>query len=459
MLRSVFKSMLYKYASSIFAFLCLSACAGYHPMPITSDNIAKNMQAPKLNDVMQQVLALDQSRLKPIALDFNKPLTPDELAVIAVVTNPDLKALRASEKVSQAQVFNAGLLPDPVFSPSIDYTLQNSGQNVNAYTLGLSFDIGSFFTRGLNVQAAQQKEAQAHYDVAWQEWLVANQAHLLALQLNYLNVQLRFAKESQKLSAEVLSLNTENLRAHNIDLATWDGSQTAYFDAEDQENMLAKTRIQDLLALKALLGFPPNAKLNLARTEVHLPAKLNTEALFKLAKNSRLDLLALQAGYANQETQVRQAILGQYPHFSLDVTRARDNTDVNSLGPGLSFDIPLWNRNRGNIAIAKATRAELYQEYMARLAQTRSDIATIVANLNVVEHEYQLLQHSEVSMANLPRLSRAFHQGNLSLSAYTDLASSMLLKQQKLYALQQNMAEQCVALQIAVGRTLKAAQC
>jgi outer membrane protein, heavy metal efflux system len=39
----------------------------------------------------------------------------DDIATIAVLHNPDLKAVRATVGVAQAQAFAAGLLPDPVW--------------------------------------------------------------------------------------------------------------------------------------------------------------------------------------------------------------------------------------------------------------------------------------------------------------------------------------------------------
>ncbi len=49
------------------------------------------------------------------------PLTPDELAILAVLANPDLKAARAKAKVSSAQAFAAGLLPDPSLNLGYDF--------------------------------------------------------------------------------------------------------------------------------------------------------------------------------------------------------------------------------------------------------------------------------------------------------------------------------------------------
>ncbi|MDP9096717.1 MAG: transporter, partial [Pseudomonadota bacterium] len=66
---------------------------------------------------------LDRARpgAAPIAADA--PLSPAEIAILAVQNSPDLRALRAKRGVSQAQVIQAGLLPDPVLSGSYNVLL------------------------------------------------------------------------------------------------------------------------------------------------------------------------------------------------------------------------------------------------------------------------------------------------------------------------------------------------
>lgn len=437
--------------SSILPLL-LTSCATYHAKPLTQAAINQHLQAPNT-----QALANEALKENKIKIDFSKPLTPEELSIIAVLNDPDLIALRSQEGVSQAQVFSAGLLPDPVFSPSYAYPLAGSG-TTDAYSFGLNYDIGALVLRHWQVEAAEDQATQVHDNVAWQEWLIANQAHLLAIQIGFQQVQLNLAEQNLKFAQALMQLTKKNLLNHNDTLTDWITRQSNYFDAADQATTLSRSLEQNRIDLNHLLGFPPDTKINIAAINLTIPGQLNATHLFDQAQNTRLDLKALRAGYQNQEIQLHQAILGQFPHFNLGLVRARDNTDTNSMGIGLTFDLPIWNRNRGQIAIQTATREQLYNEYMARVQQTRSDIATLVSDVNLLKQEAIALQTSALNFSE-PKISAAFKSGQINIATYADLINGDITKKQHLLTVQQTLAEQCVALQIAVGKPLQGASC
>ena len=119
----------------------------------------------------------------------------------------------------------------------------------------------------------------------------------------------------------------------------------------------------------------------------------------------------------------------------------------------LTFDIPIINRNRGEIAIAKATREQLYQEYVARLNQTRSDIATLIADLEIVHREEEIIRKQLPEMEKAERLMReGLNKGNITLITYESVLTSLLTNQLRLLTLQQTITEQMIGLQIAVGK-------
>jgi cobalt-zinc-cadmium efflux system outer membrane protein len=80
--------------------------------------------------------------LHPVEMKPNEGLTPNGAAVLAVLLNPSLRAIRDQRAVSSAQVLDAGLLPDPDLSFSLDVpTGGNTAGRVNAYGLGLIEDL------------------------------------------------------------------------------------------------------------------------------------------------------------------------------------------------------------------------------------------------------------------------------------------------------------------------------
>src|ERR1700760_4654286 len=92
----------------------LGACAHYAPLPLSSAPAL--LANPDVAALSQAAATIDRPYLRPTQIDLAVPLDGNAIAVIAVINNPDLKALRERAGVSDAQVFAARLLPDPTFS-------------------------------------------------------------------------------------------------------------------------------------------------------------------------------------------------------------------------------------------------------------------------------------------------------------------------------------------------------
>ncbi|HST28920.1 MAG TPA: TolC family protein, partial [Rudaea sp.] len=187
--------------SSAAACLCafaLGGCAIYHARPL--DEKPPQADASTLAQAADKITS---PRLAPLPIPPSGPWTDLQLADIAIVANPDLKALRAQAGVADAQVFAAGLLPDPQIGIGVDDP-DGSGV-VNAYTLNAGFDIAALLTRHSRVAAARANAEQVRRDIAWQEWLAANQVRLLARRYQFLerqhDIAARAADAAEKLLA------------------------------------------------------------------------------------------------------------------------------------------------------------------------------------------------------------------------------------------------------------------
>ncbi|MHB1947576.1 MAG: TolC family protein [Gammaproteobacteria bacterium] len=320
------------------------------------------------------------------------------------------------------------------------------------HTLGPFWDVASLVTTQTKLKVVKAQALQTRYDIAWQEWLTANQAQLLASRIYFLQQQLKIARETTQTAKKILDITKSNLLKHNATIDEFGLRQATYLDFVDQTSAIDQTLQKTILQLNQLLGLPPNFKIALNVKPVsYYP--LNINKLFEEAEVCRLDLLALQAGYLSQEATLYEAILGQFPHFTLDIIKGRDNTNVHSVGPAIGFDIPIINRNRGVIAIAKATREQLYLEYIARLNQARSDIAILVTQMTIINNEGKILKRQLPQMQKAERLMReGVNKGNITLITYESVLTSLLTNQLRLLTLEQNITEQMIGLQIAIGK-------
>jgi len=430
----------------------LVACTSYRSQPLEGEAL---LDGPAETAIVQQAGALRHALIRPVVLDFAAPLGLDAISVLAVVANPDLIALRLQQQVADAQVFASGLFPDPQLSLGIDRVLASSESGlVSGRAAGLSLDVlGTLFTRAADRDVARRASGQLRLDLAWAEWNTAGNARLLASRLPYLQQVDELSQEAAAAATQLLARVQEAAARGDLKGDDLQAQRTAGLDATLRAVAARKERQATRLELNRVLGLKPDAPLALAVPEHRAPAaRLPAADLFAAARRQRLDLQALAEGYASQEAGLRRAVLGQYPRVGLTLNRNRDTSAVHSWGPAVNLDLPLWNRNRGEIAQATASRDLLRAEFAARLHQTRADITALVSALDADE---QALVPARAEAAALDRLSAAYAaaatHGDLSRSAVEAARLAALDKQITVLGLEQSCTEQRIALALLTG--------
>lgn len=436
-----------RFAALALACLAFSGCAQYAARPIAV-NAALDEPAPDI--LRRDAATIDRPYLRPVNLDLAASLDANAIAVLAVLANPDLKAMRARAGVSDAQVFAAGLLPDPSFSFGVDHILSGPDP-VDNIAGALGFSLNSLRTRKVQRAQAQATAQQVRLDLAWAEWQVAANARLQTVRV----LNLRRALDNSRISAKAgEDLLNRYLRAAGRGDIAPDQVQSSRLAALDAASNL-RTAEGNLGAaefeLHRLLGLPPDYRIMLAPT--HLPEPVpSADILFAMAQTSRADLAALRAGYDAQEAAVHKAVLDQFPTLDLTISGSRDTGTNKLLGPAINFSLPLWNRNRGGIAIEQATREALRAEYDARLFQTRADIAVAVDGLRIARAQRAKLLEAMPAIERFAAASRrAAGRGDLA-DATADIAEQTLRDRQLLLIQsEQAIAEQTIALELLVG--------
>ncbi|MDP9057052.1 MAG: TolC family protein [Pseudomonadota bacterium] len=428
----------------LFAAGQVAGCASYHPQPLAT---AIPRPDPALSVLS---MAIDRPYLTPQPVDLTAPLTPNALAVIAVLENPDLKALRSKAAVVDAQAFAARLLPDPSVSFGADKILAGP-DSVISLAAGLAFDLSMLRSRAAQRAKNTALSAQVRADIAWAEWQTACNARLQGARVVALAAQLPLARQSAAATQLLYDQSAHAATRGDIPWTTLDGRRLAALDASATLRGLERDLAAARLELNRMLGLPPETMLQLARPDVPVPPP-SAEALTQLALVQRLDLAALRRGYDAAEADARIAIIQQFPALNLSLNGARDNTNNRSIGGQIGFTLPLWNRNRGGIAVADATRAQLHGEYDARLFQTRAEIAAAVSALAIAAR-----QSAELA-AQLPALqrsaeaaTRAARRGDIASSVADSSKQSLRDRALAGLQLQQAVAEQSIALELLTG--------
>ncbi len=432
----------------ILVATALCACVSYAPVVLRSTSAV--LASPDPTGMTVDAVSIKRPYLKPEPIDLAKPLTPNALAIIAVLENPDLKALRLKRGVSEAQAFAARLLPDPTTVVGFDKLISGSDVFL-AFANQLGLDISTLLKRRVVNVGARAAQQQLQLDIAWAEWQTAGAARLQAIRIEGLARQGALLKASA-VSAEALYTHASHAALRgDLSSADADVRRLVAFDAADKLRLAVRDLAAARLELNRVLGLPPALPIRLAPT-ARPDFAPDAEVLVSHAMIERLDLQALRAGYALAENEVRKAVIDQFPNLLLTVATARDTANNYTIGPQMGFTLPLWNRNRGGIAVAKATRAQVQAEYEARLFQTQAEIHAAVGALKIVRQQREALEQAMPQSQTLAtNAARAAQRGDLATANAETVQQALRDRQTILAALDQQSAELTLALELLSG--------
>lgn len=426
----------------------LAGCAQYTPSPLPDPKLA--LAAPDVQLITADSQKIDRPYLAPEPINLAAPLTPNGLAILAVLLNPDLKALRAKNGVTDAQVFAARLLPDPTFQANFDKLLSGPDE-FNGYGAQIGFDLNSLRTAAVTRQSGEAQKRQVRLDLAWAEWNTAGQARLQGVRVFELQRQLRLAEASLASAERMFAAVSSAAGRGDVSATDLDTRRQALVDAEAKLRQAQSSLVTARSDLNKELGLPPELSLILAAPAAS-PGPPPAETLVSQAINRRLDLQALRAGYQSAEAELHKAVLEQFPNLSLALAGASDTANNKTIGPVIGFSLPLWNRNRGNIAIANATREQLRAEYEARLVQTRAEIAAAVDGINALKRQRDDLAHEMPALQRYAAATRrAAARGDIA-GATADTAEQAVRDREIAFLqLDQQIEEQTIALELLSG--------
>lgn len=446
------RSSYYSSYICLLSCLALTSCMQYHAAPLVS--------APHYANLTTDTKALQNfPSLKAHPFNPDDGLDVVEIEMLAVSQNPALRLARNDLGVSQAQVYAAGLLPDPQLNLAHDISHSSGVGAASAY--GFNYDFGALLAHSSAKAGAQAANRQVALNLLWQEWQVIGQAQLLMVRAQMQAKILQVLQHQQQFAAD---------RAARSNHAMQQGILTRDIANSDVVALQAiKSKIDDLKTLQLatrhdinhLLGLSPNTVLNLQfdaqdATSIKHPPRLVDAAVINTALDHlaerRPDLQALQAGYASQDAKVHQAILAQFPALNVGLTRNQDNAGVVSDSLGITLTLPVFNRNRGNVAIEQATRQRMQYEYQMRLTQTAASVRRLQSEQ---QQQSAIWRSRRIKLTQLhhdvEQTSAVYHQGLVDDLVWVNLNNNEFSQELDLLNIEQSIREQGVGLNILLG--------
>ena len=310
----------------------------------------------------------------PISVDemLGNELTEDFAIQIALLNNPNLQAVYESLGIAKAQLMQAGLLKNPIFSFSYEFSTKSSITDLINMSLLQNFleallipmkkrmaqaeleaTRDRVVTQILDV-IAETKIAFYTLQAKSKIWSLKKQV-LLANELSY------EAAEKLQVAGNVKELEVAMERSlyeqSKLDVASW---EVAVLEAREQLNVLM-----------GLWGRQINWMIS-----GELPAIPSEEEGFNNIENDAIaqsidlkisynQLLAVAAGFGIDTSKLI------FPAFDVGVSSERDE-GVWYVGPAFNIPIPLFDFGKANSAKARARILQLWNQYTALAVEIRS---------------------------------------------------------------------------------------
>jgi cobalt-zinc-cadmium efflux system outer membrane protein len=360
-------------------------------------------------------------------------ITLSQAIRLALKHNQALKAARIQIQESQANEITASLRPNPVFTYDDLFVpivpSQFTGTNLNQIT---EFDVGASYTfeRGHKRQARMQA---ARDQTTVTRSVVNDDARFLTYSVAQQFISALLAKSNHKFAQQNLASFQKTVKLSETQYkagAISEGDllkiklQRLQFQTDVSQARLAL--VQALAGLRQLVGFDSvPANYDVAGHLVYRALHGNREDFESLALKARPDLLAAKQGVLAAESNYQL----QKANGKRNITASLYYTHVSALNTAsfiFNMEIPIFNRNQGNIARAHfgVTQADENEAVVDQsvLTDVTSAYEAVRSNSQVVQlYQSGYLQEAKNSLD----ISRyAYERGAVSLLNFLDAERS-----------------------------------
>src|SRR6516162_7749351 len=395
-----------------------------HFCPIAISVLALSWAAPMVRPARGQ----SSSTQGPVKI------TLDEAIQRALEHNHNLLATRTTIQQSEAAETTANLRPNPVLLGDAQFLPLFNWNQLNPEYIGNSaqFDLGVsyLFERGKKrqhrLQAARDQTVVARSSVNDNERTLSFQVASQFIDVQLAESALDLAEQNLQGFQSTVDISRERYRTGDISKDDFlkIALQLVQFQMDESQARLA--RAQGLSDLRQLLGYDSvPADYDIAGDLDYQPLHANPQDLQANALRSRPDLRAAQQGVtaANSQYQLQKAIA------KVDITGQVNYTHISDLSTASFFanvQIPIFNRNQGEIARAGFAIAQAQEQEKATSDQVLTDVQNAYAALESNDEIIRLYRSGYLDQAKEDReiSEYSYRRGAASLLDFLDAERS-----------------------------------
>lgn len=280
----------------------------------------------------------------------------------ALAINPELAASRYELNAAQARIVQAGKRLNPELSLELE-NFAGSGANQSTDSLETTLSFGQVVELG-GKRRLRQSIAEADSEGAVLE-IRARQLDLLAeVTRKYIDVvaaqeRARYAEENVGLAQKTLDAIAARVRAARSPVAEESRARIAVTRAQI-ERQQARLELETARSALALSWGKPEPKFSSASADLFafVPIAPFEQLADKVERTPDILRFASESRMRDAELSLARAQTRPNVAFSLGVRNFRETGD-NALVAGFSVPLAVHDRNQGNIAEARARRAQL----------------------------------------------------------------------------------------------------
>ncbi len=347
--------------------LALGGCASYRPAPLIPEAELDALSRRGIDPLPAAPPRAVPTEWFPLVpdIDFADGLSLAEANTLALFYASKIRAARSAADVAAGQLLQAGLLRNPELFVGPRFTTDPTDVILPA---DLLFAIPLGGRRG-----AERDRAEASLDAARLDVMAVELETLVEVRRRFLHVA-TLDEERRILDAVALQTDAAMRWSERLEEAGEASALAAALTRLERDEVRQELRDKEaeLAAARAelfeLVGLLPAAPVEIAAPDHALPPLPPADPKAALGHPR---LRRQEAIYREAEQALRLEVAKQYPEIRIGPSY-EDAQGQGSLGFGLALDLPVFDRNRGNIAAAEAARnaaREAYQAEVLRLAR------------------------------------------------------------------------------------------
>jgi len=353
-------------------------------------------------------------------------ITLDQAIELALAHNHSLKASRTQIQQNQALEITANLRPNPslgadtqfipFFSPQ-DFSGENLDQT-QQFDIGLSYLFERGHKRQHRLLAARDATAVTRAQVADAERTLAFNVGQQFVGVLLAESTLKFAEQDLSGFQQTVDISEAQFKAGYIGEGDFLKIKLQLLQFQTDVSSARLAKVQALVGLRQFLGYDAvPADFDVIGELAYQPVHAKLEDLQVEALRERPDFKAAQLSIKAAQSQIDLA----KANGKVDVNGTYDFTHVsgeNAASIFASFDLPIFNRNQGEIARTK---------YVLTQAQEQQQSASDTV-LSDVENAYEAVKSNDevVQLYTSGYLKQAQDSRDISEYAYKRGAASLL---------------------------------